>query len=216
MRSAVPRVRTPGQLCEQHALLLAAHSLACCRDGTTKILISTDVLSRGFDVTQARRAREERHLLALLMHAAAACRVDRRAAFVTAAGWHVVRTSCCSTRAVACQCRHCCCRPSSRCRCDAPSRCQGSSASCRHRLAHAATNRTLPPLMQVTLVINFDVPVERDLQARMSSSTTGVCYHCCCCVGCGQAPGGPISGCALLGGLAVHSPARCCGTCTPA
>ena len=24
----------------------------CCRDGTTKILISTDVLSRGFDVTQ--------------------------------------------------------------------------------------------------------------------------------------------------------------------
>ena len=28
------------------------------REGTTKILISTDVLSRGFDVTQARAGRE--------------------------------------------------------------------------------------------------------------------------------------------------------------
>jgi len=31
-----------------------AHSSYALRDGTTKILISTDVLSRGFDVTQAR------------------------------------------------------------------------------------------------------------------------------------------------------------------
>lgn len=55
LRSQAASASSWGQNPLKH-VLLASHPLACCREGTTKILISTDVLSRGFDVTQASRA----------------------------------------------------------------------------------------------------------------------------------------------------------------
>lgn len=136
--TAPPRSSSLQTCCPTAAGIAACHQIsphALChgRDGTTKILISTDVLSRGFDVTQARQRANGLQFAALSVHSRSLHAAALQPPLLLLLPLRLLFGG----------------------RCDWP---------CQQGVALLPKNVAVLPCLQVTLVINFDVPVERDLQ----------------------------------------------------